>query len=305
MIIFLRVPQICRHIKSPAIHKIGRLQPFLCRLQYIGFQFFRSFIIQFWQRLITPPAFVGTVIRPCLLILKMKIIPVRTVRRKIRPLCIAFRFFVDSFPVQPLMKRSAVIKHTVQNHLHAPVMNFLYKICKPGVASLQIFLIHYPLLIDARLPVIFSTVRQRSSPVFCDQSQMRINVIIILGIIFMIGRRYKDRIQIQHFHSQLLQIIKLLPYALQISAIKILHVTYFRQLIPVCHPVHIPVQIPVFPVFHIVRWISIAETVRINLIHHRTFRPMGRVKVRNQAKRIGFLRMIRDSQFVKIKFLFP
>ena len=198
-----------------------------------------------------------------------------------------------------------MIKHTIQNHLHPTTANFLQETCKPCIAGLQVFKADHPLPIHFGLPVIFSAVRQRSSPVFCNQSQMRVNIIIILGIIFMIGRRYKDRIQIQHFHSQLLQIIKLLPYALQISAIKILHITYFRQLIPVCHPVHIPVQIPVFPVFHIVRWISIAETIRINLIHNRTFRPMRRVKIRNQAKRICFLRMIRDSQFVKIKFLFP
>ena len=53
---------------------------------------------------------------------------------------------------------------------------------------------------------------------------MRIDMIIILGIILMIGWRDEHRIKIQHLYAQVLEIIQLLPHALQIAAIETAHI---------------------------------------------------------------------------------
>ena len=103
------------------------------------------------------------------------------------------------------------------------------------------------------MDIVLCTLRKYFSVIHYDLSVMRINIIIVLYIILMVRRRHEQRIKVNHLDSKILQIVQLIYDSLQISAIKILHVTYIRQLIPVCHPVHIPVQIPVFPVFHIVR----------------------------------------------------
>ena len=68
---------------------------------------------------------------------------------------------------------------------------------------------------------------------FQDHAKMRINIIIILSIIFMAGGRYEQWIKIQHFHTQFFQIIQLLYYTCQISTIKISHIKIPRVFIPV------------------------------------------------------------------------
>ena len=61
-------------------------------------------------------------------------------------------------------------------------------------------------------------------PILHDSSVMRIDMIIILGIILMIGWRDEHRIKIQHLYTQILEIIQLLPHALQIAAIETAHI---------------------------------------------------------------------------------
>ena len=50
---------------------------------------------------------------------------------------------------------------------------------------------------------------QQLSPVFHDLPYVRVNIIIILYIILMIGGRNKQRIKINHINPQILQIIHL------------------------------------------------------------------------------------------------
>ena len=50
-----------------------------------------------------------------------------------------------------------------------------------------------------------------------------------------VGRRYKDRIQIENFHAQILQVIKLIPDSLKITAIEAPYIHRFRKSFPVLH----------------------------------------------------------------------
>ena len=51
-----------------------------------------------------------------------------------------------------------------------------------------------------------------------NPAKMGINIVIVLNIILMVGRRHKQRIEIDHIHAQFLQIIHLIKNALQIAA---------------------------------------------------------------------------------------
>ena len=62
---------------------------------------------------------------------------------------------------------------------------------------------------------------------------MRINIIIILYIILMVGWRNEKRIKIDHLYAKLLQIIHLVKNALQIATIEIRHIHIFRITVPI------------------------------------------------------------------------
>ena len=49
---------------------------------------------------------------------------------------------------------------------------------------------------------------------------MRIDIIIVLNIVFVIRWRYKKRVEIDDLHTELLKIIELIQHALQIAAVK-------------------------------------------------------------------------------------
>ena len=100
-------------------------------------------------------------------------------------------------------------------------------------------------------------------------------MIIILRIIFMVGRGDKQRVEIDHFDSEILQIIQLLSYALQIAAVEIADIHRGRPLIPVLYVMHMAPDVGVFIVEYIILLIAPAETVRIDLIHDRALCPVG------------------------------
>ena len=65
-----------------------------------------------------PPAVISGVIRKPVLIMEHKIVMIRTVLFDKGSLGIAFLAFINPFPIQPLVKRAAVIEHTVNNNAH-------------------------------------------------------------------------------------------------------------------------------------------------------------------------------------------
>ena len=113
---------------------------------------------------------------------------------------------------------------------------------------------------------------------------MGINIIIVLRIIFMIWRRYKNRIQIQNFHAKILQIVQFIHDTLQIAAIKLTHAHRCRHFIPVTHLRHMLINICIFTVNNIICLIPIIKTIHKNLVHHGTFCPVRCMKSRNQTE---------------------
>ena len=113
-----------------------------------------------------------------------------------------------------------MVKHAVQDHLHPPTVRFPDQPDQKLVARLQILFIRYPLNIFGRLRIIPASFRKHRTAVFYNfsiinyLSEMRVDIIIILDIIFMIRGRYENRIKINHIHAQLLQIVHFVQNAL-------------------------------------------------------------------------------------------
>ena len=246
----------------------------------------------------SPPAIVEFVIGPVVLIVEFKEAPIRTVRRNICSFLIILRCLIQPLPIQPFIKGTAVIKHTVQNNFHTPAVNLFHKSGKKSIAGLQILFVHHPLNIFAGMEIIIVSLRKTFSAVLHNHAIVRIYIVVILNIIFMIGRRYKDWIQIQNIHTQLLQIIQLIPYSLNISSIKCAHIHTIRTFIPIRHLMYAFVNINIFPVFHIIGCIPVAEPICKDLVHNSAFCPIRRFKARHNPERIVFLQILRHAQTV-------
>ena len=108
-------------------------------------------------------------------------------------------------------------------------------------------------------------------------SNMRINVVIILNIIFVIGRRNKQGIKINNINAKILQIIHLIKYTLQITSIKF-----------------VP-DILIFICQDIIRRIAIIEAIHVDLVHYRSLSPFRRLKARNNPEKERFLRVLGNS----------
>ena len=179
-----------------------------------------------------------------------------------------------------------MVENSVEDHPHPAPVHFFHKTGKKLVARLQVPDIPGPFLIFARVDIVLRAFRQRLASVFHDPAVMRINIIIILYVIFVIGRRYKERIEINHLDAEILQIVQLIHDTLQVASIKVPDIHRRRELIPVLYLRGRRPDIEIFPVFHIVRRISVVETVYKDLIHHRSFCPLRGRKPRNNDKRI-------------------
>ena len=124
---------------------------------------------------------------------------------------------------------------------------------------------------------------------------MRINVVIILDVITMVGGRDEQRVEINHVNPQFLQIIHLIQHALQISAIEITHIHLRRIAVPILHAHGLIPDISIFPGKHIIGRIPIAEAIHHDLVHHRTLGPIRRGKSGNDRQIIMLFRLLHHS----------
>ena len=99
------------------------------------------------------------------------------------------------------MKRAAVIEYAVNYDAHSSLVTGCDKVLKKAVACFEIF----PVCTAHAIFLGFSIVRflfgKHSAVIPHNAAKMRINMVIILCIILMIGGRDKERIKIQHFHA--------------------------------------------------------------------------------------------------------
>ena len=101
-----------------------------------------------------PPAVIELIVRPCMLIVEFKEAVIRAVRIHIRTLFIPRLILIDPFPVQPLVKGSAVVEDTVENDLHPPSVDLPTERRKKLVGGFQICGICHTFNILCRMSVI-------------------------------------------------------------------------------------------------------------------------------------------------------
>ena len=188
MIKFRRKAQIRSHIQTPSVRIIRFRNPFCRNTHHIIKQFLRLFVIQFRQSLIPPPALIIAVVWPLSLLPELEKASVRAVRRHICPLFVAFCILIDAFPVHPLIERSAVVEHTIEDHLHSPSVRLRHHFGKQFIGRLKVRLVRHTIHIPGRQTILIRSLRQKLSHILHDPSKMRIDIIIILNVIFMIGR---------------------------------------------------------------------------------------------------------------------
>ena len=232
--------------------------------------------------------------------MEMKVAAVRAVRTHIGALRILRLRFIDPLPVQPFVKGSAVIEHTVQDHLHPALVHLFHKPDEKLVARLQIPDISGTLLVFLRPDIVIGAFRERISAVLYDPAVVRIDVIIVLYIILMVGRRHKKRVKIDYLDAEILQVIQLIHDSLKISPVEVSDIHRSRNLIPVTDLRTWRPDIDILAVLHIVRRISIIKAVHKDLIHHSPFRPGRRGEPGNNDERVIILPVIRDSASVEI-----
>ena len=106
MVILIAAAQVRGHIKPPPVHIVGRRNPFLSDIHYILLKLRRILVRQLWQRIVSPPSVIASVVRPRLrtVVMKMKEIMVRTVPAHIGPLRIFGPLLIDPLAVQPFIK---------------------------------------------------------------------------------------------------------------------------------------------------------------------------------------------------------
>ena len=133
-----------------------------------------------------------------------------------------------------------------------------------------------------------------------DDSVVRIDVLIILAVIFVIGRGNKNRVQIDTLNSQTFQIIKFIPDSLQIPSVEPAHIKVLRKLLPVGDSLNRASDIDVFIRFHIVGRITVAEAIHIDLVYNGALHPLRHVKTGDNLKGIGGIRPVLRPQAVVI-----
>ena len=161
----------------------------------------------------TPPSVIVKIIWPCIF-KKLKKVLIWTSIRHISTLFISFLFLVNLFSVKPLIKRSAVIENAVYYNFHPALMGLFYKLCKQKIACIKIFDISNSVYELCCFPIISNIFFQSIAPIFYNFTKMRINIIIILNIIFVVRRRYKHWVKINNLNSKILKIIEFIPDSL-------------------------------------------------------------------------------------------
>ena len=141
----------------------------------------------------------------------------------------------------------------------------------------------------------------RLTAIFDDHAIMRIDVVIILTVVLLwIGRRDKQRVEIDHLNSQILQVIQLVPHALKITAVEAAHIHGRRIGAPVSYLMYRTPNIDILAFRHIVALVTVAEAIHKDLVHDRALCPLRRMKPRRNAKCVATLNIHGCAQTVKI-----
>ena len=182
----------------------------------------------------SPPSVIGPVVRPgpVAVVMELEKAVIGAAFALIGPCLIVAGMLIDSLCVQPFVKGAAVIEHSVQNYPHPPLMDFLHKPGKKCIAGFQILLACAALHVPVSLFVIRGVRPDQAASVLLYSGKVGINVLVILAVILMVGGGYKYRIQIDGLHSQLLDVVQLIPDSLQVASVKVPHIHGGRVPVP-------------------------------------------------------------------------
>ena len=205
---------------------------------------------------------------------------------------------VNSLMVHPFVERTAVVEYTVQDDMHIPAVNLLAKGGEQGVALLQIFHAGYPADILRGIAVMLFPGLHFMIHIIGDNAEMRIDMLIVLAVIFMAGRGDKDRIQVQGFNAQILEVIQLVQDTLQVTAVEGTDIGVSGHSVPVGNMLGVTDDVIILIIRYIVGRIPVEEPVRENLVLHGAFRPAGHMEPRNKPEGIGGI-VLRDMMLIR------
>ena len=186
-------------------------------------------------------------------------------------------------------------------------MCLLHQMCKKFIAGIKIHFLGYSGNILLCLRIGLFSSRKHFSLIIYNFSNMWVNIVIILYVIFVIGRRHKQRIKVNHLNPELFEIIHFIQHALKVTTIKFPHTHGCRIFIPVLYFFCISLNIYILICKYIVCFITIIKTVCINLIHDSTLCPVRSGKSRNQRKLIihaGLIRCAKLAIIAILKFIY-
>ena len=115
---------------------------------------------------------------------------------------------------------------------------------------------------------------------------MRINVLVILAVVFVAGGRNEDRIEVQDPDAEFLQIIQLINDALDIAAVEAAEIGIGGKRIPGGGMLGMADGVVVLIVHDVVGGIAVAEPVGKDLILYGPFGPCGHMEAGNEAEGI-------------------
>ena len=165
------------------------------------------------------------------------------------------------------------------------MMEFFTETRKIGITCIEIVDRSDTFDVARSIPVVFFPVLHRMFHIVFYHGEMRINMVVILYIIFVAGGRNEQWIEIDHFNAEVLQIVQLLADALQIPSVKHAYICLSNGIIPQLGMECVPLHIVILIVLYVVVRIAVAKTVCQDLILHSAFCPGGNVKPRCKGKR--------------------
>ena len=127
-------------------------------------------------------------------------------------------------------------------------------------------------------------VLHRVVAIVLDHGEMRVYIVVVLRVVLVVRRRNEQRIKINNFHAEALDVVEFLSHSLQVAAVKTAHVQFVGELIPLPHAFRVPARIKVLVILNVVIGVSVAKPVGEYLIIQRTARPFGYFEVRRKRK---------------------
>ena len=280
------VSQVCRYVQAPAVDAVGRGEPFFSNLINHLAQFRGIFIIQLGQGGIAPPALVHRAAAVAGII-ETEIGTVGTVDALEGTGLETGLSQIDPLVVHPLVEGSAVVEHAVQDDAHAAAVKFLAEGGEERVALFQVFHAGDAADILRRVAVMLFPGLHDMIHIVGDDAEMRINMLVILAVVFVAGRGDKDRVQVEDLNPQVLKIIQLVQDALQVAAVEGADVGIRGGRVPVGNMLGMADGVIIFIVHHVVGGVAVAEAVRKDLVLDGTLSPARHMEAGNEAEGIG------------------